>query len=222
MENEVVRHFVVVWCFISFLLVPELKRNNCCSVWIILTHLVWMSLSQEYVEYWWSTIHVGKTMIALYSSFIPHRNSIVAPLIHMSSSCPGNDTMSEAKSAPVHPITEPFCYASRTTHAAQAGASYRADGALKPHCLGRKPQSLCTVEAWKTWNAEASLYVWHAYTFPKTTLWPASEKPKRSVLLLAVRRQLRALAHTGVKDWGHREDEEPTSYWEHPEWKGLF
>lgn len=45
-----------------------------------------------------------------------------------------------------------------------------ADGALKPHRLGHKPQPDCTVEAWKTWNMKASLYVWHTYTLMRTTL----------------------------------------------------
>lgn len=46
-------------------------------------------------------------------------------LIYMSSSCPGSDAPSEAKSAPVHPITEPLGYASHTTRVAWTEASYR-------------------------------------------------------------------------------------------------
>lgn len=91
-------------------------------------------------------IHVGKTLIELYASFLPHLKSVVAPLIHMRSSCPGHDTMSEAKSAPVHPITEPLGYGNHTTHASLSWSLLQADGALKPHCLNHKPQPGCTVQ----------------------------------------------------------------------------
>lgn len=49
----------------------------------------------------------------------------ITTYLHMSSSCPGSDAPSEAKSAPVHPITEPLVYASHTTCAAWTEASYR-------------------------------------------------------------------------------------------------
>lgn len=75
--------------------------------------------------------HAGKTTITRHASFIPHINSIVAAQTHMSSSCPGGDTTSEAK----------LCLSHHTRSLPQA------DGALKPHHLGHKPQPGCTADA---------------------------------------------------------------------------
>lgn len=110
-----------------------------------------------------STVRIHfETMSTHSATFIPHLYSTVPPLTHMSSCCPGNDTIDEAK----------LCHWLRTCSLSRSLP--QTDSAPKPHRLGHKPQPGCTVDTKQLMEHE--LYVRHAYTLLTTAQQPASRR----------------------------------------------